>query len=45
MGNRAAKELIYVTHGHELRLGNDGGRGGPGQREIKGRKNGTTVIV
>ena len=29
---------IYMTHGHELRWGNDGGRVGTGQRGIKGRK-------
>ena len=33
-----AKELIYTTHGHEVRWGNDGGRGRAGQRGIKGRK-------
>ena len=27
MGNGEAKELICTTHGHELRLGNGGGRG------------------
>ena len=27
MGNGEAKELIYMTHGLELRWGNDGGRG------------------
>ena len=27
MGNGEAKELICMTHGHELRSGNDGGRG------------------
>ena len=26
MRNVEAKELIYTTHGHELRWGNDGGR-------------------
>ena len=26
MGNGEAKELIRMIHGHELRLGNDGGR-------------------
>ena len=31
MGNREAKALISMTHGSELRWGNDGGR-------IKGRK-------
>ena len=38
MGNGNAKELICMTHGHELRWRNDGGRGGIGWREIKGRK-------
>ena len=38
MGNGEAKELICMTHGHELRRGNAGGREGAGQREIKGRK-------
>ena len=32
VGNVEAKELISMTHGHELRWGNDGGRG------IKGRE-------
>ena len=27
-----------MTHGHELKWGNDGGRGGTGQRGIKRRK-------
>ena len=38
IGNAEVKELIYMTHGHELRWGNDGGRGGTGRRGIKGRK-------
>ena len=38
MGNGEAKELICMTHGHELRWGNNGGRVGTGQRGIKGRK-------
>ena len=38
MGNGEAKELTCMTHGHELRWGNDGGRGGTGERGIKGRK-------
>ena len=38
MGNREAKELTCMTHGHELRWGNNGGRGGTGQRGIKRRK-------
>ena len=41
IGNGEAKGLICMTHGHELRWGNDGG-GGSGQRGIKGRKNGTS---
>ena len=40
MGNGEAKELVCMTHGHELRW-----EGGTGQRGIKGRKNGTTVIA
>ena len=38
MGNGEAKELIYMTHGHELRWGKDGGRGNTGRRGRKGRK-------
>ena len=36
-----------MTHGHELRWGegNAGGRVGAGQKVIKGRKNGKTVIA
>ena len=47
MGNREAKELICTTHGHELRgVGNAGRwRGATGQRGIKRKKNGTTVIA
>ena len=37
MGNGKAKELIGMTHGHELRWGNDGG-GGTGKMGRKGRK-------
>ena len=33
MGNGEAKELICMTHGHELRQGNDGGRGVQGEGE------------
>ena len=46
MENGAAKELTHMSHGCELRWGNAGGRGGTGQRGVKGRKkNGTTVIA
>ena len=38
MGNGEAKELICMTHGHELRWGNAGRRGGTGWRGIKERK-------
>ena len=39
MGNVEAKELMCMTHGHEVRgPGNAGGREGAGQRGIKGRK-------
>ena len=37
MGNGEAKELIYMTHGHELRWRNDDG-GCTGWRGIKKRK-------
>ena len=33
MGNGKAKELICVTHEHELRLRNEGGRGLKSRRE------------
>ena len=36
MGNVEGKELIYMTHGHELRLGENVGRMGcAGRRRIK----------
>ena len=38
MGNGEAIEVICMTHGHELRWGNDGGRGLILWRGIKGRK-------
>ena len=39
MGNVEAKELIRMTHGHELKGGNMGGRGvQQRQRGIKGGK-------
>ena len=38
MGNGEAKELICMTHRHELRWGNDGGRGGYKVEGDKGRK-------
>ena len=38
MGNGEAKEVICMTHGHELRCGNAGGKVGARQRGIKGRK-------
>ena len=33
MGNEEAKELICMTHGHELRWGNDTGREVQGEGE------------
>ena len=46
IGNGEVKELICITHGHELRLGgNAGGKGGVGRRGVKGRKKGKTVIA
>ena len=38
MENEEAKELISTIHGHELRWGNAGGRGGTGWRRVKERK-------
>ena len=38
MGNGEAKELMCMTHEHELRWENAGGRGVTGQSGIKGRK-------
>ena len=45
MGNGKAKERVCMTHGHELRWRNDGGSGVTRQRQVKGRKYGTTVIA
>ena len=45
IGNVEAKELICVTHGCELSGGEWWWEGGSGQKGIKGRKNGTTVIA
>ena len=36
VGNVEAKELISMTHGHELSGGNVGGRGWPGWSGVKG---------
>ena len=44
IGNVEAKELICMTHGHELWGGNVGGRGWAVWSGVKG-ENGTTVIV
>ena len=44
VGNVEAKELISMTHGHELWGGNVGGRG-VGRMEWSGGGNGTTVIA
>ena len=38
MGNVEGKELICMTHGHELKGGNVGERGCAGQRGIEGGK-------
>ena len=40
IGNGEAKELIPMSHAHELREGNTGERHGVGWRGIKGRKMG-----
>ena len=44
IGNVEAKELICMTHGHELKGMNMSGRGCAGWRGVKGG-NGTTVIA
>ena len=45
VGNGEAKELISMTHGHELQVGgNVGGRGLAGWSGVRGG-NGTTVIA
>ena len=38
IGNVEAKEVICMTHGLELKVGNVGGRGCAGQKRIKGGK-------
>ena len=38
IGNVEAKELICMTHGHELKGDNVGGRGCAGRRGVKGGK-------
>ena len=38
MGNGEAKDLIYMTHGHELRQRDARGRDSTQQRGLKGRK-------
>ena len=38
IGNVEAKELTCMTHGHELKGGNVGGRGCAGWRGIEGGK-------
>ena len=46
IGNGEAKELTCMTHGHELKGGNAGGRWCTGWRGIKGGKwdNGNSII-
>ena len=44
VGNVEAKELTCMTHGHELKGGNVGGRGWAEWSGVKGG-NGTTVIA
>ena len=45
VGNVEAKEFISMTHGHELQVGNVGGRGWTGWSGVRGVGNGTTVIA
>ena len=44
MGNGEAKELICMTHGHELWWGNDGGRGNGVERNKGEKKMGQLLI-
>ena len=41
MGNGEAKELICMTYGHELRWGNEGGRG----CRVEGNKEGEMGLL
>ena len=45
VGNVEAKELICMTHGHELRWVMLVGWGLQGRRGLEGEKNGSTVIA
>ena len=46
MGNVEAKELICMTHGHELRWGGMSVGGVlHGRKEQRGEKNGTTAVA
>ena len=45
IGNVEAKELISMTHGHELKGGSTGGRGVYRVEGNKGGGNGTTIIA
>ena len=45
IGDREAKELTCMTHRHKLRGGILVGVGVQGGGEVRGEKNGTTVIV
>ena len=46
IGNREFKELVCITHGHEVSVwGGAGGLRGTGWREEKGGKIGKTVIA
>ena len=45
IGQGEAKKLTCMTHGHELRWGNAGGRWGTGRRGIIETKRWTTVTA
>ena len=45
MGNGYSKEMMCISHGHELKWRNDGGRQVQGRGEWRGEKNGTNVIA
>ena len=44
VGNVEAKELIFMTHGHELKAGNVSGRGCAGWKGIKGGEWDTVIV-
>ena len=43
VGSVEAKELICMTHEHELKVAHEGGKGCAGHRGIKGKKWATVI--